>query len=93
MKFPQFNFLGKLFGRKMTTADRQAHLLRTALSVTSYARLSVQEKIVLVARLIDRFQDDYGFVPADLEKALLTLNRNLNKDLQRSFEASREIDY
>ena len=93
MKFTLFNLIGKLFGRKTTTADRQAHLLRTALSVTSYARLSIQEKIILVARLIDRFQDDYGFVPADLEKTLLTLNRNLNKDLQASFEASGKLDY
>jgi hypothetical protein len=59
--------------------------------VTSYARLTVQEKIILVARMIDRFQDDYGFVPAALEKTLLTLNRNLNKDIKESFIASRKI--
>jgi hypothetical protein len=92
MKFPEFSFINRLFGRKRTTAERQEHLLRTALSVTSYARLTIQEKIVLVARLIDRFQNDYGFVPADLEKTLLTLNRNLNKAIKASFIASRNID-
>lgn len=89
MNFQLFDFINKLLGRKMSVAARQERLLRTALSVRSYSRLSIQEKIILLARMIDRFECDYGFVPEALEKALLTLNKQLTRIMCRSFEVSK----
>jgi len=91
MKLHKLNIAVKFFRKEETTATKQRRLLRSALKVRSFSMMKIQEKIILVARLIDLFQKDYGFVPEELERVLVGLNRDLDKVISKSFETSQKL--
>ena len=84
MKYPWKRLLG-LFSRRLRTKNikslrLQVYLLNIVKS-QAFARMTLQDKLSSIARLIDIFQTDFGFTPGELGALIQSLKRKLDKDM------------
>ena len=60
-------------------------LLLSLITTEAFSAMSLQDKILSLARIISIFQNDFGFAPKRFEQLLLRLNRKLNHQIIKTF--------
>jgi hypothetical protein len=66
--------------KNMKMLRMQVYLLNVVRS-HAFSKLTLQDKISSLARLIDLFQNDFGFTPKELHKMIKSLNQKLDKEV------------
>jgi hypothetical protein len=66
--------------KDMKMLRMQVYLLNVVKS-HAFAKLTLQDKLSSLARLIDIFQHDFGFTPKELGKLIKTLNQRLDEEM------------
>lgn len=66
--------------KNMKMLRMQVYLLNVVRS-NAFSKLTLQDQLSSLARLIDIFQADFGFTPHELGKLLKKLNRKLDKEM------------
>lgn len=85
------NFLRKPFalGKKKTIKTlRMEVFLNNVVTSHSFAKLTLQEKLLSLGRLIQLFHQDYGFTPKTMDKLVRSLNKKLDKQMLNLWQTS-----
>ena len=77
----------RLFKLRNTAAgDGREYLLLNILDTAKFRKMSLQEKITTVARLIAIFEKDFCRVPSMLNRKLTRLNQQLHQSVIKSLQ-------
>jgi hypothetical protein len=76
------------FTRSVKSGDPVAskeQFITNILRTRAFAKLSLQDKVLSLGRLIMMFRSDWGFTPPVLERTLDVLNSELNQQAQETW--------
>jgi hypothetical protein len=62
--------------------------LNNVVTSQCFAKMSLQEKLLSLGKLIELFHKDYGFTPKALERLVKSLNNKLNKEMLALWQQS-----
>lgn len=85
------DFLRKKFaiGSKKTMKTlRMEVFMNNVVTSHAFAKLTIQEKLLSLGRLIELFQNDFGFTPKSMDNLVRSLNKKLNKEMLRLWHKS-----
>lgn len=74
--------------RKPVKTLRMEVFLNNVVTSQCFAKMSLQEKLLSLGKLIELFHKDYGFTPKALENLVKSLNRKLNKEMLALWQES-----
>lgn len=75
-----------LTDKRFKESRRRERFLTNVLGTRSFSRLTIQEKILALGRLMMVFERDFGFVPKRVQRTFTELNARLNRDLYQRLE-------
>lgn len=78
---------GRLWKEDMQTVRMQT-LLNNVIHSDMFARMSPQEKLMSLCRIIEIFRYDYGFTPKAFERRVRSLKKKLDKDMAQLWQES-----
>ena len=76
-----------IFSKKEQPARRKERIISSFVRTHAFSKLTVQDKILSLGKLITIFRSDCGFTPASLERTLESLQGELNRQTNESWHA------
>jgi len=73
--------------QKPFTLCNDESFLVSVTQTSIFIKMSVQDKIIFLAKLIEQFQCNYGYMPEQPTNVLLELNNQLNSSVLNQFKA------
>jgi len=87
MKFSRiWNWKYSPFGKELPT-QRKERLISSYIRTHAFSKLTVQDKILSLGKLITIFRADCGFTPASLERTLASLQGELHRQTNETWHA------
>jgi hypothetical protein len=80
-------FSRKASDKNMKSLRMQVYLLNVVRS-HAFSKLTLQDKLTSIARLIDIFQKDFGFTPNELQETIKSLKERLDKEMSALWDAT-----
>ncbi|MEK6783388.1 MAG: hypothetical protein AABY93_16925 [Bacteroidota bacterium] len=80
-----WNLKVQFFNKKDRKAKERARFIVGIISSHIFSKMTLQDKISSIAKLILIFECDFGFVPEKLERTLVRLNQKLNIEVLRTW--------
>ena len=79
----------QLFSKKVDpSTQRKERLISSFIRTHAFSKLTVQNKVLSLGKLISIFRSDCGFTPASLERTLESLQEELNRQTNATWHAS-----
>jgi hypothetical protein len=75
-------WLGK---REETNASKSERNAEAIITTLAFSKLTLQNKILCVGKLIQHYGSGDGYTPNSLERTLLALNRELNSQINENW--------
>src|SRR5258706_2598426 len=74
-----FNLKSLFFGNKEEPNERKERLVSSFIRTHAFSKLTVQNKILSLGKLITIFRSDCGFTPTTLQRTLESLQAELHR--------------
>jgi len=71
--------------QKLLTLLNDESFLVSVTQTSIFIKMTVQDKIIFLAKLIEEFECDYGYMPEQPTNVLLELNNQLNSSVLNQF--------
>jgi hypothetical protein len=81
------NWISFPFRKEDKPTDRKERLISSFIRTHAFSKLTVQNKVLALGKLITIFRSDCGFTPASLERALSSLQKKLRQQTHESWDA------
>ena len=74
-----FNRISRWLRKENNEALSRERFIESIIKTHAFSKLTIQDKVLSVGRLITLFRSDNGFTPESLERTMESLNRELSR--------------
>jgi hypothetical protein len=82
-----WNLKSLFFGKEDQPTKRKERLISSFIRTHAFSKLTVQNKVLALGKLITIFRSDCGFTPVSLERALSSLQKKLRRQTHETWDA------
>ena len=88
MKLSWISSLKHLFSKNQDpSTQRKENIISSIIRTNAFSKLTVQDKVLSLGKLITIFRSDCGFTPASLERTLVSLQKELQRQTNATWDA------
>ena len=87
------NYIGRIWeavfpGKEEQETRRKEAFISSVMRTRAFSKLSLQDQLLSLGKLITVFRTDHGFTPKSLQRSLEILNAKLMRETHRVWRAS-----